>query len=121
MRYTARILTALSWECGASGTARATEPLYYAVSTADEQALFAAMSQIAAQITGSCTLTLDKAPPDPSLVNVFLNGNAIPQSGPNGWTLSGKTVTILGTSCQAILNGDVLDVRVVAGCPTLTH
>jgi hypothetical protein len=105
----------------AGGRPRTSEPLYYAVSTADEQALFAAMSQIAAQITGSCTLTLDKAPPDPSLVNVFLNGNAIPQSGPNGWTLSGKTVTILGTSCQAILNGEVLDVRVVAGCPTLTH
>jgi hypothetical protein len=103
------------------GTARASEPLYYAVSTADEQALLAAMSQIAAKVTGSCTLTLNDAPPDPTLVNVFLDGSAIPQSGPNGWTLSGTTVTILGTSCQAILDGDVLDVRVVAGCPTLTH
>jgi hypothetical protein len=114
----AKLLDALAT---AGGTARATEPLYYAVSTADEQALFAAISKIAAQVTGSCTLTLDQAPPDPSLVNVFLNGSAIPQSGPNGWTLSGTTVTVLGTSCQAILDGDVLDVRVVAGCPTLTH
>jgi len=105
----------------AGGTARSSEPLYYAVSTADEHALLTAMSQIAAKVTGSCTLTLDNSPPDPSLVNVFLNGSAIPQSGPDGWTLSGTTVTILGASCQAILDGDVLDVRVVAGCPTLTH
>jgi hypothetical protein len=114
----AQLLDALAT---AGGRPRASEPLYYAVSTADEQALFSAMSKIAAQVTGSCTLTLDNAPPDPSLVNVFLDGSAIPQSGPNGWTLSGQTVTILGTSCQAILNGNVLDVRVVAGCPTLTH
>lgn len=105
----------------AGGTARPSEPLYYAVSSADEQALFSAMSKIAAQITGSCTLTLDNAPPDPTLVNVFLDGSAISQSGPNGWTLSGNTVTILGTSCQAIQSGDVLDVRVVAGCPTVTQ
>jgi hypothetical protein len=114
----AQLLDALAT---AGGTARTSEPLYYAVSTADEQALFSAISKIAAKVTGSCTLTLDNAPPDPSLVNVFLNGNAIAQTGPNGWTLSGTTVTILGTSCQSILDGDVLDVRVVAGCPTLTH
>jgi hypothetical protein len=114
----AQLLDALAT---AGGTARSSEPLYYAVSTADEQALFSAISKIAAKVTGSCTLMLDKAPPDASLVNVFLNGSAIPQSGANGWTLSGTTVTILGASCQAILDGDVLDVRVVAGCPTLTH
>jgi hypothetical protein len=114
----AQLLDALAT---AGGTARETEPLYYAVSTSDQRALLSAISKIAAKVTGSCTLMLDKAPPDPSLVNVFLNGSAIPQSGANGWTLSGTTVTILGTSCQAILDGDVLDVRVVAGCPTLTH
>jgi hypothetical protein len=105
----------------AGGTARGSEPQYYAVSTYDEQALSAAMSTIAAKVTGSCTLTLDAIPPVPDDVNVFLDGNAIAQAGPNGWTLSGQTVTILGTSCQAILDGDVIDVRVVAGCPTVTH
>jgi hypothetical protein len=105
----------------AGGTARASEPLYYAVTTADETALYQAMSSIAAKVTGSCTLTLDAVPPDPGWVNVFLDGTAIAQAGANGWTLSGKTVTILGTSCASILDGDVLDVRVVAGCPTLTH
>lgn len=105
----------------AGGTARSSEPLYYRVDTADQAAFMAAMSQIAAKIAGSCTITLDHTPPDPSLINVFLDGSVLPQSGPDGWTLSGTTVTILGKSCGAITNGDVLDVRVVAGCPTVTQ
>lgn len=105
----------------AGGTARGGEPQYYAVSTYDQQALATAMSKIAAKIVGSCTLTLDQVPPVPDQVNVFLDGTAIPQAGADGWTLNGKTVTILGKSCAAILDGSVIDVRVVAGCPTLTH
>jgi hypothetical protein len=105
----------------AGGTARGSEPQYYAVTTFDEQALSSAMSTIAAKVTGSCTLTLDAVPPEPDLVNVFLDGSAIAQAGADGWTLQGQVVTILGASCQAILDGDVIDVRVVAGCPTVTH
>jgi hypothetical protein len=105
----------------AGGTARGSEPQYYAVTTYDVSAFKTAMSQIAAKVTGSCTLTLDAVPPVLDEVNVFLNGNAIAQAGPDGWTLTGQTVTILGASCQAILDGDVIDVRVVAGCPTVTH
>ncbi|HEY1696763.1 MAG TPA: vWA domain-containing protein [Polyangiaceae bacterium] len=103
----------------AGGTARGSEPQYYAVGTTDQAALLTALSKIAAKVAGACTLTLDQAPPDPTLINVFLDGTALPQQGPDGWTLDGTTVTILGASCQAILDGDVLDVRVVAGCPTV--
>ncbi len=103
----------------AGGTARAAEPLYYAVDTTDQAALTAAISSVAAKITGTCTLALNHAPPDPTLVNVFLGGKVLPATGTNGWTLTGETVTILGTSCQEILNGSVVDVRVVAGCPTV--
>jgi hypothetical protein len=113
----------------AGGTARGSEPQYYAASSTDPTALLAALKKIAAQITGTCKLTLDKAPPDPSLVNVFFDGSPLPQAGPDGWTLatarldggSETTVTVLGASCQKILDGDVLDVRVVAGCPTVTQ
>jgi hypothetical protein len=105
----------------AGGTQRATMPYYYAVNSTDVADLTAAMFAIAASITGTCTLTLDKAPPDPSSVNVFLGEQVLPQAGPDGWTLSEQTVTILGQSCQAIQTGAVLDVRVVAGCPTLTR
>jgi hypothetical protein len=105
----------------AGGTGRGSEPQYYAIDSADQSALEGALSGIAAKITGTCTLSLGNAPPDPGLLNVFFDENAISQSGPDGWTLDGSTVTITGASCQKILNGDVLDVRVVAGCPTVTY
>jgi hypothetical protein len=112
----------------AGGTARGSEPQYYAASATDPSALLSALKKIAAQITGTCKLTLDKTPPDPTRVNVFFDGAPLPQAGPDGWTLtttqgdagSETTVTVLGASCQKILDGDVLDVRVVAGCPTVT-
>jgi hypothetical protein len=103
----------------AGGTARGSEPQYYAVGTTDQAALLTALSKIAAKVAGTCTLSLDQAPPDPTLLNVFLDGTALPQQGPDGWTLDGTTVTVLGASCREILDGDVLDVRVVAGCPTV--
>jgi hypothetical protein len=103
----------------AGGTSRGSEPLYYDVTTTDQAALLATMSKIAAKIAGTCTLTLNQVPPDATLINVFLDGAVLPQSGDNGWTLVGDVVTILGASCQQILDGDVLDVRVVAGCPTV--
>jgi hypothetical protein len=105
----------------AGGTARASEPLYYDVSSADSATLLAAMSTIAAKITASCIIVLDQVPPDPSLINVYLDGAVLPQSGPDGWTLDGDVVTILGATCQSITDGHVLDVRVVAGCPTVTQ
>jgi hypothetical protein len=101
------------------GTARSGEPLYYAVNATDETAFTAALSSIAAQITATCTLTLDATPPDPTQVNVFLDEKVLPQTGVDGWTLDGQTVTILGKSCQNIKSGSIVDVRVVAGCPTL--
>jgi hypothetical protein len=104
----------------AGGTARAGEPQYYAIDTADTAALLQVLSGIAAKITGTCTLDLGSTPPDPDLVNVFFDERALPQMGPDGWMLDGNTVTVLGASCQKILNGSVLDVRVVAGCPTVT-
>ncbi len=81
----------------------------------------AVLASIAAQITGTCTLDLSSVPPDSNLVNVFLDESVLPQNGPDGWTLDGSTVTISGASCQEILEGAVLDVRVVAGCPTVAH
>jgi hypothetical protein len=104
----------------AGGTARGSEPQYYAIGTADQAALGAVLSSIAAKITGVCTLHLDQAPPSPNLVNVFFDERPVPQAGPDGWMLDGTTVTISGASCQKILGGAVLDVRVVAGCPTVT-
>jgi hypothetical protein len=103
----------------AGGTARAAQPYYYRVDTNDQSVLGAALSQIAAKITATCTLTLDQPPPDPTHVNVYLDNKPIPADPQNGWVLSGSTITLQGTTCDLVMTGSVLNVRVVAGCPTL--
>jgi hypothetical protein len=104
------------------GTARASDAgpgstQYYDVNSTDQAAFEGALRNVAAKATGSCTMQLNAAPTDPNLVNVFLNEKPLAQDG--NWTLTGQTITILDPECQSILNGDVLDVRVVAGCPTV--
>ncbi len=103
----------------AGGTARTSEPLYYAVDSTDEAALNVALAEIAAKITATCTLTLAQPPPDPTHVNVYFDNQPVPADPVNGWTLSGATVTLVGTACQEVMSGEVLNVRVVAGCPTV--
>jgi von Willebrand factor type A domain len=105
----------------AGGTARDGEPQYYAVAAADQASLQTALTGIAAKITGTCTLDLGPSPADPERVNVFFDEKAVPQAGPDGWSLDGGVVTLLGASCQKVLQGAVIDVRVVAGCPTVAY
>jgi hypothetical protein len=103
----------------AGGTARTTEPFYYQVSTADQTAFQSALGGIAAKITGTCTLMLSEPPADPTHVNVYFDNVAVPADPVNGWTLSGPTVTLVGAACGKVMSGSVLNVRVVAGCPTV--
>jgi len=202
----ATLLNALATAGGTARDANGPGPQYYDVATTDEPALQSALFQVAGKIAGNCQLTLDAVPPNPNLVNVFIDeqplatgagcidpgaleggsdsgvaggaetstaggaetgADAISSSesgtdvgtpaandaaletaleGEGGfdassdamdsdpgeasvlastypstcnWVLQGQTVTILGDTCQKIMAGDVLDVRVVAGCPTV--
>ncbi len=103
----------------AGGTARSTEPFYYRVDSVDQNAFQTELAQIAAKITATCTLTLSEPPPDPTHVNVYFDNVAVPADPVDGWTLSGATVTLVGKSCDEVMSGAVLNVRVVAGCPTV--
>jgi hypothetical protein len=103
----------------AGGTARPSAPYYYAVSTTDQSAFASTLSTVAAQVTATCTLVLSAPPPDPALVNVYLDGTVVPADPTNGWTLSGSTVTLEGTTCTEVLSGAALSLRIVAGCPTV--
>lgn len=103
----------------AGGTARTTSPKYYNVDTTDASAFARALQQIAAKITATCVLPLAVAPPDPARVNVYLDDVVVPNDSSNGWTLNGSTVTLVGTTCDRVLAGDALDLRVIAGCPTV--
>jgi hypothetical protein len=103
----------------AGGTARTSEPYYYRVDNGGEAALLTALSQIAAKIVGTCSLALGAPPSDENLVNVYIDGAPVPKDPVNGWSLTGSTITLLGTTCDDVMSGSALDVRIVVGCPTL--
>ncbi|HEY2510593.1 MAG TPA: VWA domain-containing protein, partial [Polyangiaceae bacterium] len=62
---------------------------------------------------------LSAAPPDPGLVNVYFDGIVVPADPSNGWTLTGSTITLVGAACDKVEAGNVLSIRIVAGCPTV--
>lgn len=100
----------------AGGTALSSSPKYYAVGTTD---LLTTLKKVAAKIVATCEFTLTEAPADPSLVNVYFDEVVLPKDAVNGWKLEGNVVTLLGTACDRVMAGDVLGVRIVAGCPTV--
>ena len=93
---------------------------YYKVGATGPNAIATALRKIAARVVGNCTITLEKTPADPEQVNVFFDGAVVPRDGDNGWRLTDNVLTLIGVSCQQVQQGDVLEVRVVAGCPTVT-
>jgi hypothetical protein len=103
----------------AGGTAQSTGAArYYPVDSTDQAAFLKTIKSVAAKVTATCTYQL-KGSPDPSQVNVYFDEKVVPQDPVNGWKISGGTLTLVGTSCQQVLDGDVLDVRIIAGCPTV--
>ncbi len=104
----------------AGGTARSGTPKYYRVDSTDAAAFDTALSQVAAKIAATCTFPLPKIPNDPSRINVFVDDVPVPNDPVNGWTLLYDTVTLMGTTCDRVLSGNALEVRVVEGCPTIT-
>lgn len=102
------------------GTATgAASPKYYRVDASGEQALLAALKKIAAKIIATCEFKLKEPPKDPDAVNVYLDEAVVPADPTSGWKIDGDTVTLVGDTCARVLNGDVLDVRIIVGCPTI--
>jgi hypothetical protein len=87
----------------------------------DATSLDAALLAIAGGIIPpTCSFTVTETPPDPDLVTVTLDGNAIPRdaSHNNGWDYhpDSSTITFFGSACDLIQGGDV-NVSFVFGCP----
>jgi von Willebrand factor type A domain len=99
------------------GTALPKSPKYFDVGAASEDVMLATLKKVAAQIVGTCTFDLKEEPADPSHVNVYMDDVVLPYEPVNGWTIEGKSVTLVGDACDRVKNGDVLDVRIIAGCP----
>lgn len=104
----------------AGNTARPGNTQYYAVS--DTDALTSALRSIGAQVALSCDLPLSETPPDPALVNVYFDDQVVPKSDDNGWQYQDETtIEFVGTSCDRLTSGDVLNVQVLSGCPTVVR
>jgi hypothetical protein len=103
----------------AGGTAGPASPKYFAVDTANEAAMLAALKKVAAKIVATCEFTLKDEPSDSKLVNVYVDDTILPYDPNATWKIEGKTVTLLGDTCSKVMNGDVLGVRIIAGCPRI--
>ena len=102
----------------AGGVARAGTPSYYRISDADE--LIETVSALGRQVALSCTIELAEAPPDPGLVNLFFDGELIAADPVNGWSFTDeRTVRVLGTACELMQAGQVLQADIIAGCPVV--
>jgi hypothetical protein len=102
----------------AGGMARTGSPSYYRVGDADE--LIDTVSKLGLGVALSCNLQLKVPPPDPTLVNVFFDGQVVPADPVNGWGfVNAQTVQLLGSSCDLLKTGEVLQADIVAGCPVV--
>jgi hypothetical protein len=101
----------------AGGTGGPASPKYFAVDSANETAMLDALKKVAAKIVATCEFNLKDEPADPKLVNVYIDDVVLPYDPAATWKIEGKTVTLLGDTCTKVMNGDVLGVRIIAGCP----
>lgn len=97
---------------------------YFPVSAASGVAgLQATLQSITTSLIVSCKLQLSSSPPDVGLLNVVIDGDTIPQSGPDGWTLdsttSPPTVVLKGATCQFMETQGAQSVDITYGCPTV--
>lgn len=102
----------------AGHTARPGNTPYYAVT--DTAELSQALRSIGAQVALSCDLPLSEAPDEPDLVNVYFDGRVVPNSNDDGWHFaSASRIQFRGDACNELGSGDVLNVQVLSGCPTV--
>jgi hypothetical protein len=105
----------------AGGTAREDADVpYYA--TADSDALHEALYAIGTSIAIGCSITLDEAPSNPDMVNVYFDGEVLPSDPDAGWSWDGAaTIRVNGEACERLKSGSVLDARAVFGCDTVVR
>lgn len=105
----------------AGGTARESADVpYYAVADAD--ALYDALYAIGTGIALKCSIALDAPPSNPSLVNVYFDGEVVPADAEEGWSWDGETtIRVNGEACERLKSGAVLDARAVFGCDTIVR
>ena len=99
-------------------------PRYFRVdASSNMQNLSEVLSDITSALIKTCRLELDSEPPDLSKLNVYVDGNVVPQLGDDGWSLSTDTtpptIELKGLTCEHIETVGVESVSVKYGCPTV--
>ncbi len=90
---------------------------YFAAADATDLATH--LRAIGAEVAIDCDIDLDETPPDPALVNVYLDAVVLPSDEERGWYFTTPdSIRVVGEPCSQLESGDVLNVQVVAGCPT---
>jgi hypothetical protein len=101
-----------------------TSPKYFAVSaTGGVAGLQQVFEAITRQLITSCRLQLQSNPPDPGLLNVFIDGKVLPKPGADGWDLDTSTmpptIVLKGATCTNIETNGATTIDVQYGCPTV--
>jgi len=109
----------LSKLAGGGNTARPSGTAYYAVS--DTAELTAALKAIGAKVAITCDLPLSVKPEDVGMVNVYFDGITVPFDVSDGWHwIEGQnSIRFEGAACSTLSSGNVVQVQVLAGCPTV--
>jgi hypothetical protein len=99
-------------------------PSYYAVDAQGDEpgGLTDVLRGITSSLITTCRLQLGSEPPSLDKLNVKVDGELVPQSGPNGWsvdeTTDPPTIELLGETCEKVETEGVESVEVLFGCPT---
>lgn len=96
---------------------------YYPVQ--DEQSLVNAFQTISDTVA-ACAFEFKKKITDPRLIKVMLDGkllrpvDSVPVD-PNGWSIEGNTITVEGSSCQALQGGDQHSLEISIECEPVVY
>jgi hypothetical protein len=101
-----------------------TSPKYFAVSAMGGVAgLQQVFETITKQLIRSCSLQLQSNPPDPGLLNVYVDGKVVPKPGADGWDLDTSTmpptIVLKGATCANIESMGAGSIDIQYGCPTI--
>lgn len=98
-------------------------PRYFAVSASGGvKALSEVLTNITTGLITSCSLVLEKDPPDHDKINVIIDGRTIPEGAADGWALdetsTPPTVVLKGSTCAAVSTLGASKLSISFGCPT---
>lgn len=69
----------------------------------------------------SCEFDLSDPPETQDQTNVYFDGEVVPLDPENGWVwVDEDTIELVGGACATLKDGQVVEVQIVSGCPTVT-